>query len=672
MAGQMGSPRSVEDILAQQDEVLREYARRHEQQRQWLAGQRQLPSFSRADSPPQPPPDSPGEDTDAAPTPRADGAQKPVHEQLLEKGRLYEQRKEALREEAVRRELGTLRQTPSISASAKSRETRVAFVERSQAHELSRQKTLAAARETHSQTDTKYTFQPRVTRRARNTAPRVQTSGSGTSAWTSKRQARVEDLKGRLRIEELAEMRPGPVINDRSERLVQRRRAKETRDGGASRGPFYTHADSLLERDRLSKLQLWEKYQQELDEQQPGNPKITPYAAGLNRSHLGTACQRLYDMSYDRQERRTALAMRKMSSDDMECYHSPVITANAAAIRREVPVEDDLLRRHDDARARKEEQMRSAVDSERELHAPVINPVSDQIASRLSTTARERLCSARQDHSLLKHEQQQEQRASASHPPSSRRRSLSAGAAQRHSDPLGRFYLKVKRQQEEADKRLQSLRKEHLTKEMEECTFTPATEGQGRRADPYGVVERGEKWQRRRQQKLELEQRRREEKEVAACTFAPRTGAMRDSEPPQSWQQPAADPYGDGRARGYDDFVERHREARRRQAEKEDGAFVTGKGWRNEVTVPREFRLGSSQDPAGRRTVRALQKALSPPPAAAWEDEQDDDAGTPHHEPSPLGSANWDRLPPTLPQPGMFSTHGSAAYTAPQLAAGFG
>eukprot|EP00659_Diplonema_papillatum_P009386 gene9386-14553_t len=123
--------------------------------------------------------------------------------------------------------------------------------------------------------------------------------------------------------------------------------------------------------------------------------------------------------------------------------------------------------------------------------------------------------------------------------------------------------------------------------------------------DPLRVFNRVSQWHRRRQQKLDEERRKHDEKELENCVFRPNTQGAK----PYTWEQKSGTIYGgNGRAWGYDEFVERQREARRRASEKKDVGKFTGKGWKNEVTVCQEFQLGRRD-----RSIRALQKPLSPP-----------------------------------------------------------
>eukprot|EP01063_Lacrimia_lanifica_P017638 TRINITY_DN24683_c0_g1_i1.p1 TRINITY_DN24683_c0_g1~~TRINITY_DN24683_c0_g1_i1.p1 ORF type:complete len:425 (+),score=150.03 TRINITY_DN24683_c0_g1_i1:66-1277(+) len=137
---------------------------------------------------------------------------------------------------------------------------------------------------------------------------------------------------------------------------------------------------------------------------------------------------------------------------------------------------------------------------------------------------------------------------------------------------------------------------------------SPATTRRGgaKTAHPLRVYERVSQWQRRKHQKLDEERRKTQKKELENCPFEPVTRSTKAQHP---WEQKSGSIYGgNGRAWGYDEFVERQREARRRTNEKKDAVKSSGKNWKNEVTVCQEFNLGRRD-----KSVRALQKPLSPP-----------------------------------------------------------
>eukprot|EP01065_Artemidia_motanka_P011468 TRINITY_DN16178_c0_g1_i1.p1 TRINITY_DN16178_c0_g1~~TRINITY_DN16178_c0_g1_i1.p1 ORF type:complete len:390 (+),score=145.16 TRINITY_DN16178_c0_g1_i1:66-1235(+) len=204
--------------------------------------------------------------------------------------------------------------------------------------------------------------------------------------------------------------------------------------------------------------------------------------------------------------------------------------------------------------------------------------------------------------------------------------------------------------------------------------FRPAQRVTGH---PLRVYDRVTQWQRRREQNLNELRQQREQQELTSCTFNPTTRTTAVHSRPKGrmpWDHdPSSTFYGhDGKAWGYHDFVERQREARRRSKEGSDGAFCTGRNWRNEITVPQEFQLGRRD-----RSIKSLQKPLSPPTCVP-------SVGEHHHlakeiaalpKDSPLrqlqeqGGATW------LPRAGLFSERISAkiidyAMTQPGLDGG--
>eukprot|EP00756_Hemistasia_phaeocysticola_P036365 Hpha_TRINITY_DN16639_c1_g1::TRINITY_DN16639_c1_g1_i1::g.183604::m.183604 len=704
----MNASVELDNQLYRHDQVLREY-------RQMMGAshpQRETPSFLQSlavDGAGQHPTEDGASsvgsmwDDDDVHISGAPRSKKPVHEQLLERGKLYEQRREALREDFIRREMENVRPKPEISARAvkkfaqNPRDPSKAIYERFAEQEEYRKQQALRARAAGVDEEPKYTFRPHITKRARSATSRVQSPRAsrtkpgggrgGGEMWQSKRDAKLEKLRSSQLLDELSEVKDAPTINERSERLVERRRARDRAVHGPSRGPHYTHADSLLERDRLSKLQRWERYRERMEDEQPGNPKITPFAAQMDRSHLGNVTERLYDQSFEREERRSMLSSRH--SDLGECYHSPRITAHAAAIRRGMPVEDDLLGRHDRSRREKDEHMSALINRERDLHVPVINPISDEIAARLPHTPRERLYSNKTDYSRLRQEhlaagqqppggQQQSMQNSQSNLPAARR---SAGKRSRSAPATGAdtdnsFYRRIELRRDQTDRKMRALRQDAEERALKECTFQPRANlspGSARRLSKGGTVhQRAAKWQQRREEKLRDERARRDEEETRNCTFIPNKHRIEAATPaqqlttPHSSAHPSALPPavavednpawegppdtalygGSGRAWGYDEFVERHREARRQQMERDEGTFMTGRGWRNEATVPQEFALGRRDQ--GRVGVNALRKPLSPPrvgPSQGYSE-----------EPSPAA----EQAHPSFPSQGLFSSHGQA------------
>ena len=629
---------NIEDRLTRHEDVLRSYKEKFEDHKRWLQGQREMPSFVTKESGRAWEEDTLSEEEESIIHARRRSV--PLHDTLLEKGKLYEQRKEACREVAIKSELAKLRAKPRITKMGRSKNYDRKIEERFIELENRRQNDLKEARAGREEDKPQFTFKPNITKKGKRAAVRTNTSGGVQDQWKQRRDQKLDDARQRVVIEELSQMQTAPTINEHSQRIIER---KTKDDSGISRGPHYTHADSLLERDRLSKLNLWEKYQQEQVEQQPGNPKITPFAANLQRD--GEICQRLYEQSFDKEERKNHLALKKMQDEGTECYHTPRITMNAAVLRRCIPVEDDLLERHEVSKTRKEEGMRQTLEREQHLHKPAINPVSDEIASRLCQTSKERLYGQKTDYSAL---QQQFLDAQESVQSSQRRSS----SLHRRSSTVD-FHLRGKRGKELSEKRMGLLRSQHESKVMEDCTFKPriCRPPLDRANNNMDFLNRAQQQMKKKDENLREARLERDLKERSDCPFKPNIGYFSDG--------PSKDEGiygGDGKAWGFGDFVERHRMARKLQTDKEKGGWVTGKNWKNQVTVPNEFSLGRKEGP-----IKSLQKPLSPPRVHPGSGQDKENYSTYQSQTSQGYPQKRD-----LPQQGLFSEVLQDYHPAPQ------
>ena len=630
---------NIEDRLSRHEDVLRSYKEKFEEHKRWLQGQRDLPSFV-AKEPGAAWEEASFDDDDEQSRGDAPVSRRvPVHDTLLERGKLYEQKREAAREEALRKELKQLRSKPQISEKGQAKVYEKPVEERFLELAARREKDLEQAKRGREEDAPQYSFKPKINKKGKQAASRTSSHGAADQ-WKQRRDQKLEEARKRQLVEMMS-MQRDPHINEHSRKIVER---KVRDDSGLGRGPHYTHADSLLERDRLAKLQLWEKYQRELAEQQPGNPKITPFAASLARD--GNVCERLYENSADQCERKNYLLQKKYTSDHDECVREPRITMRAAMIERSQRVEDDLLERHEVAQARKEEHMKQAIERERHLHQPAINPVSDEIASRLCQTARERLYGQKVDYSALQEQYSYQQPQQVSKP---RRRSGSA----RRSTSLGAMRGKDKKRREE-------LRDQQDRKQMEECTFHPKTGRGPKDRGPQAVHmwenfhDRTAQRMKKKEEKLKEARKERDIEEVTVCPFTPNIGYQADGR--DLYGDDNGQIYGgDGKAWGFDDFVDRQRSARKLQTDKERGAWVTGRNWKNEVTVPKEFALGKTN----KENVKSLQQPLSPPRLypqdeyARTEDESYEQDGAPPPPPQDAAAGVVD--PRDLPQKGLFS-----------------
>jgi hypothetical protein len=486
----------------------------------------------------------------------------PIHEQLLAKGKLYAQRQEALRERAIMEEKKKMRATPKVTedASRISRAERIEDrFERVQAIKDMRMQRTAQVKEEEEERRLRGLFKPKISDRARHVAPRVGASKEQLEALMRRREERAGQLRLHWLVQEMQDVQDGPSINPVSEKLAARKREREGLGG-------LSHIEAMVERDRRRQHAAWEEEQMRAEDHADANPRITLYAAALQRT--GDVGQRLYEQGTRTRSRTT----------DAPTPRGPRITAVAEqAPRSGRPIEDELMQRHLQSLAAREETVRLELQRERERHAPAINAVSDTIASRLPQTAMERLTA-----------------------PRSRAPQQEPAAPRGHVDPLATQERDAQRAQQLAaeqtrrDEKLRALREEADAREMTECTFQPAILERGN-ATTESLFERAMRWRQRRD----------------AQVAAQRTSGVTEGYETQSRQPSAVSPGSHHMAHevappaGADDFVRRQAEARRLRQEKLERLYLTGSSWNNAPTTPRPPNLGQP----------APVKALGPPVA---------------------------------------------------------
>jgi hypothetical protein len=566
----------------------------------WLAGQKETPSFvpswsenisSILDAPlpkslrdDASPPQSRRADSFAGRSTREGSrtaiARPTIHDALIEKGKIMAMRREALQERALDEESRTLKGTPSISLEAQKIPVRTEPIE----SRLLRKAQEASTRQVYEVEVRKQQlvkamqatapFKPNISSRGKRAEAKVTTADYHKN-WHRRREQRLESRRTELLISEMAELRDCPDINARSTKLAAAKREKEGLAG-------MSHIEAMLERDRLTKLAAWERSQRELESM--ANPQITVYAATLPRDT--PAAERLYLHSFEAQERRTQLAREHEAS--IARSYSPRISKLAANTPRTFRVEDEIMQRHAESQAILEEKRRMQLEREVGCHQPAINPVSDAIAARLPSTAKERLFQPRTHVDPASHAS-----PSASRARSTSVATVSSMAATERAEALGKY-------EERRDANLQKLKREKAEREMEECTFAPTTNRNVRTAG--SVVERNDQWMVRRDMKLQEQRRALESAEVKDCTFVPAREAGGRSA--SAAGDDGATIYGgDGKPWGSNEFIQRMEEARRiRQEKDERKSHTPSTNWKPTITQPVEFQLGRSTP------VRSLQR----------------------------------------------------------------
>lgn len=546
-----------------------------------------------------------------------------IHDTLIEKGKMAAMRREALQEKALDDERKTLRSTPNISMEAKKIPLRTEPIEtrllrkaeESNVKQLFeseiRKQQLAKAMVTTAP------FKPNISSRGKRAEAKVTTADYHKN-WHRRREQRLESRRTELLINEMAELRDGPDINVRSAKLAAAKKEKEGLAG-------MPHVEAMLERDRLTKLAAWERSQKELEAM--SNPQITVYAATLPRD--APAAERLYLQSFEAQERRSQLA-REHEATIVSRSYSPRISKLAASTPRTMRVEDEIMQRHAESQAILEEKRRMQLEREVGCHQPAINPVSDAIAARLPSTAKERLFQPRQ------HVDAAYMSPSASRARSTSVATVSSIAAIERTEALNKY-------EERRDANLQKLRQQQAEREMEECTFAPTTNRTLR--TPGSVTERNDQWMVRRDMKLDEQRRALAATELKDCTFAPAREERSASTGDTIYG-------GDGRPWGSSEFVQRMEEARKiRQEKQERQSRAPATNWRPTITQPVEFQLGRAKTP-----VRSLQRPSGAGVAARldtshWEDEghyRSESAATDKSSASYLYNGTGGIVPPSM------------------------
>jgi hypothetical protein len=544
---------------------------------------------------------------------------RPIHEDLLARGALYQQRKEALQEKAIREELRKCRPVPKVSPMAQQIERTGKIVNRLYKLHNEKERMRYFKEEEEKMKDEKVLaefFKPKLSRRG--CRAQGKTMKTQQQLWNSKREEKLEALKAERIAAQLEDVRDTPDINPRSELLAQRRREKEGLAG-------YSHFEALIERDRLSQLAKWEKRQREWILDNPGNPRITEYAARLHRD--SDVSERLYKESLELHQKKAEL-QRKAAEEELRKKElsSRVIDERDAS---------DLLHRHENYYKSRDQKIEAIRELEKKMHTPTINPVSDALAAKLPQSTMERLSTPRRTHSQSN---PSHSRSGTSHSPSPIHSNIShaapvvtpsryeypaevgkppgASPAASASPPPGmtpskvpieavRTYERMMAAEERRLARLDRVRQELAQEELEECTFHPTTGAtpRGGAGSAQSTYERTMLWAKKRDEKLAQERQA-----LAEAESPPFTPNINLSQSPYNLSPASSRGAMDQNPAGFEAYIHRQEEARQRQ-EEAARRFNTPQGWTPHRTVPEEFHLGSRED----IHVPSLQRPIGPP-----------------------------------------------------------
>ena len=242
-----------------------------------------------------------------------------IHEVLLEKGRLVQERKEALKEEAARKELGKLKEKPTISKTAQKTNFKEGIYERTKQRMEQRKKDLEAAKAAASVIEEEnvkqYTFSPTITRRGKMSSSKAR-DHAAPEALRSK-AVKLQTQQQQQATDELVECVFTPEINKRSAKLAMR----QAKAKGNQSGPRFIHADSLMERSQEARVKTYLKSVDEMEQMNPHNPCISKFAA--NFPLPDTVTDRLYQTPPYSRRGPSGSAATGWLSQDNDSVHKP-------------------------------------------------------------------------------------------------------------------------------------------------------------------------------------------------------------------------------------------------------------------------------------------------------------------------------------------------------------
>jgi hypothetical protein len=411
--------------------------------------------------------------------------------------------------------------------------------------------------------------------------------------WAEMREQRLEWLRTHKLEKELYEETFVPKLNPKTLKIIEKlkEKKKRLRDGM----PFEEY---LKKRENERQKELLKKREKHLSETAPGRPKISLMSAELVRE--GSVSDRLYEESFKLNEKKLNYQQRQLREQITYSFQPNISSYN---IKRDgSPVFEHLLKKEELSRLKKAEEMERLLEKEKELHHPKINPVSEEIASRLPYSTKERLLQT------PKHVAREPSPNWTFHPEINKRSAQIEEERRGRRDTLSRIERLYKQDKMKKDK-LKQLRTEFEQKELEECTFNPKTIRVKRDTQP--LWQRCKNWEDKRKAKISRERAFVEKKDLEECTFRPWVNTeFRINETSSRHNRSADFSYLDGieDPLGFDEFVQRQREARILKEQRKSEVFSTDEKWKNEITIPKEFNLGTKRPGA----IKSLKKPLSP------------------------------------------------------------
>jgi hypothetical protein len=317
--------------------------------------------------------------------------------------------------------------------------------------------------------------------------------------------------------------------------------------------------------------------------------KITSQAAALIRE--GSVSDRLYEQSFLLSEKKRQQNAKQLQEYKDQIRQRQLGTSSPRSYEQSPSRDSPRIKN------RKQQTVISLLEKERGLHHPVINTVSEEIASRLPQTPMERLLGGHsQPKSAYNNNSELYTFRPYINPKSVEIENQRYGATDFHSRV--NHWEKQERRKKE---KIRAIKRDLEEQELEGCTFSPIVSASpSRRASNKTFDDRNKQWERRRQIKLNRERAAVIRKEMDECPF-----------------RPAKSPRGNSAANvgkeeantremvGFEEFIARQKSARARKKEEPQ----PGANWKNKLTKPVEPQLGKRT----REKIKALDRPVGKP-----------------------------------------------------------
>ena len=445
-------------------------------------------------------------------------------------------------------------------------------------------------------------------------------------AWERERDEKLNRLREMKEEKEMVEEVFKPKLNPRTLKIINKKKAKDNN---------LSLEESFERKEFLRQQRVAEMTEDYFGQIAPMTPKITAQAAKIMRD--GSVTDRLYQLSFKMNEKKQEISMQQLEEEKRLYDFNPKI--NLTDIERDDTVYEDLFHKEEHFRMKRYERLEKLLERENMLHYPKINPVSEEIASRLPVSSKERL--------LIRPEKKDSpNKLNLSFKPQINEKSkLIEEEKPRNEDRITQL-LNFEKKKKQA---IEEKRKEKSEKEMEECTFRPSISAIPSKNLNKSFNDRVVSWDNKRKARMEKERREKSVQEMRECTFKPVIERMKPDEFSKSMgEESAIEPVG------FDDFVQRQVEAREKK-KNSVREIKYGENWKNEITVPKEFTFNQKTS-----QIKALRKPMTPQTSKILESEEIDRLEESFNDIYDQNLSNLDTSD-FLPQ-GLFSTRSTHGF----------